>query len=151
MSARPTLLRVLVAQRHWQKYETFATQYARASSELAVRDQDPRLRRLSITKRQYERWLAGTLKTKPYPDHCRVLEHLFGRPVEELLSPVPHQSEAARVGADQTSALVKIGSERSAPAIGIGDSTPSEHPGGLAGGGPEERSHQGLTGPRSQD
>src|SRR6266540_2104680 len=151
MSGRPTLLRVLVAQRHWQKYETFATQYARASSELAVRDQDPRLRRLSITKRQYERWLAGTLKTKPYPDHCRVLEHLFGRPVEELLSPVPQQSEAARAGADQTSALVKIGSERSAPAIVIGDSTPSEHPGGLAAGGPEEESNQGLPGRGSQD
>src|SRR6266545_1843421 len=88
MPARPTLLRMLVAQRHWQKYETFATQYARAASELAVRDQDPKLRGLSIAKRQFERWLAGTLKTRPYPDHCRVLEYLFGHTVEELFSPV---------------------------------------------------------------
>ncbi len=151
MPARPTLLRMLVAQRHWQKYETFATQYARAASELAVRDQDPKLRGLSIAKRQFERWLAGTLKTRPYPDHCRVLEYLFGHTVEKLFSPTPQPSEPAQAGADRTSALVKLGAEPSAPAIVIGDTTPFGHPGGPAAGAPGGRGQHGSTGPRSQD
>lgn|SRR5574341_684576 len=151
MSARPTLLRVLIAQRHWQKYETFATQYERAANELAVRDQDPRLRGLSIAKRQFERWIAGTLKTKPYPDHCRVLEYLFGHAVEELFSPASQPSEPASAVADQTSALVRIGAAPAAPAILVGGTTPSEHPSGLAAGAPEGGSQHGPAGPRSQD
>jgi tetratricopeptide (TPR) repeat protein len=91
-SDRPTLLRVLVARRHWQKYETFVTQYVHAAGELAARDHDSRLRGLSIAKRQFERWLAGTVKTVPYPDHCRVLEYLFGYPVEELFSSVSQEA-----------------------------------------------------------
>jgi tetratricopeptide (TPR) repeat protein len=151
MSATPTLLRVLVAQRHWQKYETFATQYMRAANELAVRDQDPKLRGLSITKRQFERWLAGTLKTQPYPDHCRVLEYLFGHAIEDLFSPAPQPSGPAPAGADRTSALVKIGAEPSVPAILIGDTTSSEHPSGPPAGAPDGRSQDRPTGPRSQD
>ncbi len=97
---RPTLLRVLVTGQHWRKYETFATQYERAANEVAARDHDPRLRGLSITRRQFTRWLAGTLKTnRPYPDHCRVLEYLFGRPIDELLSPAPQEFEPTRPGA----------------------------------------------------
>jgi tetratricopeptide (TPR) repeat protein len=91
-SERPTLLRVLVGERHWQKYEIFRRQYENAARDLAVKDNDPRLRGLSIAQRQFERWLAGTLKTTPYPDHCRVLEHLFDRPVAELLAPVASDS-----------------------------------------------------------
>jgi tetratricopeptide (TPR) repeat protein len=151
MSARPTLLKVLVAQRHWQKYEAFATQFERGANELAAMDQDPRLRRLSITKRQFERWLAGTLKTRPYPDHCRVLEHLFGRPVQELLSPAPKLSGSAQARVERASALVKIGAEPSVPAIPVGDATSSEHPGHPAVGAQRERSQTGSTGPRSQD
>ena len=32
----------------------------------------------------------------PYPSHCRVLEHLFGYPVDELLSPASQASEQGR-------------------------------------------------------
>jgi len=114
MSERPTLLRVLVAQRHWQKYETFVTQYERAAGELAVRDHDPRLRGLSIAKRQFGRWLAGTVKTAPYPDHCRVLEYLFGRPIYELFSPVSQGSEPPRAGIGPA---VEIAGARVGPSV----------------------------------
>jgi tetratricopeptide (TPR) repeat protein len=91
MSERPTLLRMLVGQRHWQKYEIFRRQYENAANDLANVDNDPRLRGLSIAKRQFERWLAGNLKTRPYPDHCRVLEHLFDHSIGELLRPVAQE------------------------------------------------------------
>jgi hypothetical protein len=93
MSERPTLLRMLVGQRHWQKYEIFRRQYENAANDLATKANDPGLRGLSIAKRQFERWLAGNLKTKPYPDHCRVLEHLFDRSIDELLAPVTQEPE----------------------------------------------------------
>src|SRR6266545_5692779 len=89
MTATPTLLRVLVAQRRWRRYETFVTQFERAAGELADRDHDPQLRGMSITRRQFTRWLAGRVKTRPYPDHCRVLEYLFGHTVEGLLAAAP--------------------------------------------------------------
>jgi hypothetical protein len=91
MSERPTLLRMLVGQRHWQKYEIFRRQYENAANDLATKANDPGLRGLSIAKRQFERWLAGNLKTMPYPDHCRVLEHLFDRSIDELLAPVTQE------------------------------------------------------------
>jgi hypothetical protein len=91
MSERPTLLRMLVGQRHWQKYEIFRRQYENAANDLATKANDPGLRGLSIAKRQFERWLAGNLKTKPYPDHCRVLEHLFDRSIDELLAPITQE------------------------------------------------------------
>src|SRR6266498_2043711 len=115
-SNRPTLLRLLVVRRHWQKYETFVTQYLHAAGELAARDHDPRLRGISIAKRQFERWLAGTVKTIPYPDHCRVLEYLFGHPVEELFAPVPHASDSP-TGAQSASAFVEKSIEPAAAAI----------------------------------
>lgn len=91
MSERPTLLRMLVGQRHWQKYEIFRRQYENAANDLATKANDPGLRGLSIAKRQFERWLAGNVRTKPYPDHCRVLEHLFYRSIDELLAPVTQE------------------------------------------------------------
>jgi tetratricopeptide (TPR) repeat protein len=101
MSERPTLLRMLVGQRHWQKYEIFRRQYEKAANHLATEDSDPRLRGLSIAKRQFERWLAGKLKTRPYPDHCRVLEHLFGRSIDELLAPVAQEPVPGELSARQ--------------------------------------------------
>jgi len=78
------------------KYETFVRQYETAADELADRANDPRLRGLSIAKRQFERWLSGAVRTEPYPDHCRVLEYLFGRPVRELLASASKELEPTR-------------------------------------------------------
>lgn len=86
-SRRPTLLRALIAERHWQKFPTFHARFRRAARELAEREQDPDLAKLTISPRQWERWYAGKVKTEPYPDACRVLEHMFGYPVQQLLAP----------------------------------------------------------------
>ncbi|NUU22736.1 MAG: hypothetical protein HOV68_14665, partial [Streptomycetaceae bacterium] len=99
-TSAPTLLRVLVTRRHWQVYETFRHQYERAAESIAQREGDRRLRGLSVSKRQFERWYGGELKTRPYPDQCRVLEAMFGRPVDELLAPAP--PPGGRPGADTT-------------------------------------------------
>jgi DNA-binding transcriptional regulator YiaG len=108
-AAPPTLLRVLVTRRHWRPYEVFRMRYERAARELAERDQDPRLGRLSVGRRQFERWLAGTLQTKPYPDHCRVLEFLFGLPVDELFSPASEGSGTTRPDALMVSERLDAG------------------------------------------
>ena len=35
VDTRPTLLKVLLTERHWQRYETFRTEYERAAAQLA--------------------------------------------------------------------------------------------------------------------
>jgi transcriptional regulator with XRE-family HTH domain len=84
--ARPTLLRALITERHWQRFRTFETQFRRAARELAERERDPGLAKLTVSSRQWERWYAGNLKTEPHPDACRVLEHMFGYPIQQLLT-----------------------------------------------------------------
>lgn len=85
-SHRPTLLRALIAERHWQKFSTFHAQFRRAARELAEREQEPDLAKLTVSPRQWERWHAGKVKTEPYPDACRVLEHMFSFPIQQLLT-----------------------------------------------------------------
>jgi hypothetical protein len=86
MSPHPTLLKELLVARHWQKYETFCTEYDRAAAEI-----DRRLRATQPSRAQYYRWLAGQLKAGlPYPDACRVLEAMFpGHAAEELFRARP--------------------------------------------------------------
>ena len=93
MPSEPTLLRVLITRRHWQKFETFESQFKRAARELAGQDDEPSLRTVTVSPRQFERWYAGTVKTEPYPDSCRILEHLFGYPVQQLLAPAPNTTQ----------------------------------------------------------
>jgi DNA-binding XRE family transcriptional regulator len=83
---RPTLLRALIEQRHWQRFRTFQLQFQRAAQELAEREGDPDLAKLTISSRQWERWYSGEVKTEPFPDACRVLEHMFGHPIRQLLA-----------------------------------------------------------------
>jgi len=87
----PTLLRALITERHWQRFRTFEAQFQQAARELAQREGDPGLATLTVSSRQWERWYAGTVKTEPHPDACRVLEHLFGYPVQQLLAPADQQ------------------------------------------------------------
>ena len=86
----PTLLRVLIIERHWQKFGTFEAQFRRAGRELAEQAGEPGIATVTVSPRQFERWYAGKVKTVPYPDSCRVLEHLFGHPVRRLLAPAQH-------------------------------------------------------------
>jgi transcriptional regulator with XRE-family HTH domain len=83
---RPTLLRALLTERHWQRFRTFEAQFKRAARELAEREGDRDLAKLTISSRQWERWYAGGVKSEPHPDACRVLEHMFGYPVRQLLA-----------------------------------------------------------------
>jgi hypothetical protein len=73
-------------------------QFRRAARELAERDGDPDLAKLTVSSRQWERWYSGSVRTEPYPDACRVLEHLFGYPVQQLLAPAGQQIDSDRPG-----------------------------------------------------
>jgi transcriptional regulator with XRE-family HTH domain len=94
---QPTLLRTLIAQRHWQSFRAFQTQFRRAARELAERERDPGLAKVTVSSRQWERWYSGNIKTEPYPDACRVLEHMFGHPVRQLLASAEQVSAATDV------------------------------------------------------
>ena len=91
MPRRPTLLKMLVAERHLT-YETFRSDYEQAARTLGLDG-------LTIDIRQFDRWLYGQVKTAPQPSACRVLELMFGRHVTELLAPPPSNLEEQRVRA----------------------------------------------------
>jgi hypothetical protein len=90
----PTLLKALLVQRHWQKFETFCAEYDRIADEL-----DQALRATAPSRAQYYRWLSGQLKGGvPYPDACRVLEHMFpGRTAAELFAECPPDAALSAV------------------------------------------------------
>jgi tetratricopeptide (TPR) repeat protein len=92
MAEVPTLLKMLLTERHMQPYPTFCREYEKAARRI-----DPALVATAPGREQYQRWLSGRMKTKPHPHHCRVLERMFpGRTVMELLtpySPPPRQDE----------------------------------------------------------
>lgn len=77
-----TLLAQLLRERHWSVHD-FRRRYEAVSRSLSDG------RRLCIGERQAKRWLTGSVTGKPYPAACLVLEHMFGRPVEDLLAPPP--------------------------------------------------------------
>ncbi|MFJ8165536.1 hypothetical protein ACIRBY_32115 [Streptomyces sp. NPDC096136] len=82
----------MTLQRHWQVYETFRLRFEATAHTVAVEQNDRRLQGLSVSKRQFERWYGGAVKTRPYPDQCRVLEAMFGVGVGLLLAPAPGAS-----------------------------------------------------------
>lgn len=98
MPREPTLLRVLLTGRHWQKFETFEVQFRRAARDLSEQESEPGLAKASVSSRQFERWYAGQVRTLPLPDACRVLEHMFGQPVQALLGPASTAVPAPRTG-----------------------------------------------------
>jgi len=89
------LLKVLLTERHWQRYETFRTEYERAAVQLA-----PELRHTAPSRAQYFRWLTGHLKGgTPYPDACRVLEGMLPPwTADDLFSPPPENAWQRRDG-----------------------------------------------------
>lgn len=114
----PTLLRVLIIERHWQKFGTFEAQFRRAGRELAEQAGEPDIATVTVPPRQFERWYAGKVKTVPYPDSCRVLEHLFGHPVRRLLAPAQHA----------TSEITPKPAKEDAPLTAIYDAEPPVQP-----------------------
>jgi hypothetical protein len=79
----PTLLKVLLRERHWQNYSTFCAEYDKAASRI---DRD--LLHSYPSRAQLHRWLSGSLRGLPYADHCRVLEEMLpGWTTEQLFQP----------------------------------------------------------------
>ncbi len=139
MAETPTLLRVLTLQRHWQVYETFRLRFEATANSAAEQERDPRLRGLSVSKRQFERWYGGAVKTRPYPDQCRVLEAMFGVGVDQLLAPAP----AGPVSVPATTASFAVPPPRPVPVL-----LPPEQAAALPVGGPsssEPRLDAGTT------
>ena len=83
MSEQPILLKLLLRERHWQNYGTFCAQYDKAAARI-----DPDLAGSYPSRAQLHRWLTGSLRSLPYPDHCRVLEEMLpGWTAEQLFHP----------------------------------------------------------------
>src|SRR5215475_15957437 len=94
VTREPTLLKCLLQQRHWQKYGTFCVEY-----DNAARIVSPDLVGTWPSRAQLHRWLSGTIKSLPYPDHCRILERMFpGWTAEQLLSPRSDDQDATLSG-----------------------------------------------------
>ncbi|GAA5085656.1 hypothetical protein GCM10023259_098050 [Thermocatellispora tengchongensis] len=82
----------MLQQRHWQAYGTFQREYDKAAKTV-----DPALVRTWPSRAQLHRWLSGTIKGLPYPDHCRVLEAMFpGWTAHDLFAPAPEDITSAR-------------------------------------------------------
>lgn len=100
MGDQPTLLKALLVERHLQTHAAFCREYAKTARRI-----DPALIATAPGREQYQRWLAGRVKTRPHPDHCRVLERMFpGHTTDDLLRarvtsparPVPYREEQGR-------------------------------------------------------
>ncbi|MFI1865725.1 hypothetical protein [Streptomyces jumonjinensis] len=85
-----TLLRVLIDQQGWNNHRAFAHQYQLSARSLAQESGDSSLASLTLSESTYERWYLG--KVTPQNDARRVLAHMFGRPITQLLA------EAASLG-----------------------------------------------------
>src|SRR5919204_589019 len=90
-----TSLKVLLTERHLQRWETFRAEYERVASQLA-----PELRHTAPSRAQYFRWLNGQLKGgTPYPDACRVLEGMLPPwTADDLFGPPPANGWQRRDG-----------------------------------------------------
>ncbi|GAA4718840.1 hypothetical protein [Phytohabitans rumicis] len=74
------LLKSLLQERHWQTYRTFCVEYDKAARKI-----DPHLVGTWPSRAQLHRWLSGSLKGLPYPDHCRILETMLpGHSAQQL-------------------------------------------------------------------
>jgi tetratricopeptide (TPR) repeat protein len=93
---KDTTFRRMLRQRHITVYEAFVAQFQRAARELADREGDLRLGSLTVSARQFDRWVGGELRGLPHPGACRVLEYMFGRSADKLFAELVSQDEAVR-------------------------------------------------------
>ncbi len=94
MPEQPVLLKVLLRERHWQHYATFCAEYDKAAARV-----DPDLKHRYPSRAQLHRWLSGSLRSLPYPDHCRVLEEMLpGWTAEQLFQPPPPGMQPRQAG-----------------------------------------------------
>lgn len=80
MADKPTVLKVLLRQRHLQGHRAFCKEYDKLAKKL-----EPDLVGSGPSKAQFYRWLSRDLQGLPYAHHCRVLEAMFpGWTAEQL-------------------------------------------------------------------
>lgn len=77
--SHPTLLAQIMAKRHWSSED--GTRAFLATAREMGED-------IAVTERTWNRWCRGTLRQLPRMAACRVLERMFGFPVDVLLGPV---------------------------------------------------------------
>lgn len=88
-TVRRTLFRAMVLERGWGRFATFDVKFGPARDALAGREREPGFHRVSVSRRTFERWVAGDLGSLPCADTCRVLEHMFGVAAVELFASPP--------------------------------------------------------------
>ena len=97
MTAYPTVLAALLEDRGLDRYGSFCAAYQKAASAL-----DKQLSRSAPSRAQFHRWLTGDLRSLPYTDHCRVLEHMLtGYSAQQLFTPCPDGTLPAPARANQ--------------------------------------------------
>jgi hypothetical protein len=85
MTAYPTVLTALLEDRGLHRYGSFCAAYQKAACAL-----DKQLSHSVPSRAQFHRWLTGDLRSLPYTDHCRVLEHMLtGYSAQQLFAPCP--------------------------------------------------------------
>ncbi len=85
MTAYPTVLAALLEDRGLDRYGSFCAAYQKAACAV-----DKQLGRSVPSRAQFHRWLTGDLRSLPYTDHCRVLEHMLaGYSAQQLFTPCP--------------------------------------------------------------
>ena len=118
MTGSPTLLAVLLEDRGLNRYGSFSAAYQKAARAL-----DPGLATSAPSRAQFHRWTTGGLRSLPYTDHCRVLEHMLdGYSAMQLLGPCSDRAIPAP-------ALANAKTARPAPPLG----TPLPPVTGMAG------------------
>ncbi|MGY3677381.1 hypothetical protein [Streptomyces sp. TE33382] len=95
----------VVEARRMHIYETFTVHFERAAREVAQLDGNPSLASVYVSRSAWDRWMGGDIKGLPRQATCRVLEHLFGEPAEQLFGPperegVNHAAAGAATVAD---------------------------------------------------
>ncbi|MGR8007524.1 hypothetical protein [Streptomyces hypolithicus] len=81
-------------------YETFTVHFERAAREVARLDGTASLASVCVSRSAWDRWMIGDIKGLPRQATCRVLEHLFGEPAEQLFGLLgPETGHQADTGA----------------------------------------------------
>ncbi|MEV4505432.1 transcriptional regulator, XRE family protein [Streptomyces klenkii] len=80
------MFRLLVQEREWDNWIVFCEQFEAKARQLAV--DVPRLGSLTVSRATFARWYSGEV-SRPHRDAARVLEALFGFPIDELFRPAP--------------------------------------------------------------
>jgi tetratricopeptide (TPR) repeat protein len=105
-----TRLMLLAKERGWDKYEIFSIQFRHAARRAAEKEGNRRLGTVTVSRRSYDRWMAGGLKGTPRNEPATVLSYMFNMSVERLFGLVDDEAAAAhREPAAHSSAETGLG------------------------------------------